>query len=48
MLCLFKSKEGSFPESEKAAKEVLSIPIYSELTTEQLDYVANQLNSFSA
>lgn len=32
-------KTGDFPESEKAAKEVLSIPIYSELTHAQMDYV---------
>ena len=30
---------GDLPESEKAAKEVVSIPIYPELTDEQMDYV---------
>lgn len=32
---------GSLEESEKAAREVLALPIYPELTTEQLEYVAN-------
>jgi dTDP-4-amino-4,6-dideoxygalactose transaminase len=31
---------GSLPESEKAAKEVLSLPIYPELTDAQLEMVA--------
>ena len=37
-------QEGDLPESEKAAKEVLSIPIYSELTREEMDYVISVLN----
>ena len=32
-------QEGDFPEAEKAAKEVLSIPVYSELNTDQQDYI---------
>lgn len=39
-------KEGDCPESEKASKEVLSIPIYSELTDDQKDYVIDTINSF--
>jgi dTDP-4-amino-4,6-dideoxygalactose transaminase len=36
-------KEGDLPEAEKAAKEVISIPIYPELTDEQKDYVIEKV-----
>jgi dTDP-4-amino-4,6-dideoxygalactose transaminase len=38
--------EGAFPESEAAAREVLSLPIYPELTTAQLDEVIDAVRSF--
>lgn len=40
-------KEGSLPEAEKAAKEVLSLPIYPELTGEQIREVSKAIISFS-
>ncbi|MHC4460447.1 MAG: DegT/DnrJ/EryC1/StrS family aminotransferase [Planctomycetota bacterium] len=43
--CL-RYKEGDFPESEKAAKEVLAIPVYPELTDEQMQYVASKVEAF--
>ncbi len=33
-------KEADFSEAEKAAREVLAIPIYPELTNQMKDYVA--------
>ena len=39
-------REGQFPESERAAKEVLSIPVYPELTSGQLDEVVSAVRSF--
>jgi dTDP-4-amino-4,6-dideoxygalactose transaminase len=39
-------KEGDLPHSEAAAREVLSIPVFPELTTEQLHYVADTIRAF--
>lgn len=39
-------RRGDFPVSEKAADEVLALPIYAELTDEQIDYVAETVKSF--
>ncbi|MDH7599227.1 MAG: DegT/DnrJ/EryC1/StrS family aminotransferase [Sedimentisphaerales bacterium] len=39
-------KEGDLPQSEKAAKEVLALPIYPELTEQMLAYVADSVLSF--
>jgi dTDP-4-amino-4,6-dideoxygalactose transaminase len=39
-------REGHCPESERAAKEVLSLPIYPELTRGQLDEVVSAVRSF--
>lgn len=41
-------REGQCPESEKAAKEVLSLPIFPELTRAQLDEVVSAVTSFFA
>jgi len=38
--------EGTLPESEKAAKEVLAVPIYPELTEQMMDYVAQTILAF--
>lgn len=45
----FKSlghKRGDFPQSEKAADQTLALPIYSELTSEQIQYVADSIKEF--
>jgi dTDP-4-amino-4,6-dideoxygalactose transaminase len=41
-------RAGDFPESEKAAAETLALPIYAELTDEQIRYVAGQIKAFFA
>ncbi|MCK4325647.1 DegT/DnrJ/EryC1/StrS aminotransferase family protein, partial [bacterium] len=38
-------KNGSFPLTEKYAKEILSLPMYPELSEEQIDYTAESINS---
>jgi dTDP-4-amino-4,6-dideoxygalactose transaminase len=37
---------GQFPESERAAADVISLPIYPELTHAQLDYVIDAIRGF--
>jgi dTDP-4-amino-4,6-dideoxygalactose transaminase len=39
-------KEGDFPESEKAAKETIAIPIYPELTVQQQEEVVEAITEF--
>jgi dTDP-4-amino-4,6-dideoxygalactose transaminase len=39
-------KRGQLPESERAANEVLSLPIYPELTESQLDEVVSGVRAF--
>jgi dTDP-4-amino-4,6-dideoxygalactose transaminase len=36
-------REGNFPESERACREVLALPVYPELPEEQVRYVAEEL-----
>lgn len=38
--------KGSFPVSERAAEEVLSLPIYAELTEDQQAYVVQMMGEF--
>jgi dTDP-4-amino-4,6-dideoxygalactose transaminase len=39
-------KEGDFPESERAAKETMAIPIYPELTAPQQAEVVGTIQRF--
>ncbi|MEK9726809.1 MAG: DegT/DnrJ/EryC1/StrS family aminotransferase [Candidatus Margulisiibacteriota bacterium] len=39
-------KAGDLPVSEQVAKEVLSLPVYSELNKDQLNYVIDKINQF--
>jgi len=39
-------KAGDFPESEAACIQTLAIPIYPDLTREQLDYIADSIIGF--
>ena len=41
-------KEGDFPESERAAKETLALPIYPELTDSQIEAVVTGVKAFFA
>jgi dTDP-4-amino-4,6-dideoxygalactose transaminase len=39
-------REGQFPESERACRQVLSLPVFPELTEDQLTYVAESIGAF--
>ncbi|MBI2084160.1 MAG: DegT/DnrJ/EryC1/StrS family aminotransferase [Candidatus Aenigmarchaeota archaeon] len=39
-------KEGDLPVTEKVSKEILSIPMYPELTDEQITYVSTKIKEF--
>lgn len=38
--------EGDFPESERAAKETISIPVFPEMTHQQQEYVVEQIRNY--
>ncbi|MCL5027966.1 MAG: DegT/DnrJ/EryC1/StrS family aminotransferase [Bacteroidetes bacterium] len=38
--------EGNFPVAERVSKEILSLPIYSEMTDEQICYVVENIKEF--
>lgn len=39
-------KKGDFPIAEKVCDEVLALPIYPEITEQEVDYVCNTIRSF--
>jgi len=39
-------KKGDFPESEKASKEVLSLPMYPELSKKEQEFIVRKIKEF--
>jgi len=39
-------RKGDFPVAEKAADEILSLPMYPELTDQQIEYVCDSIREF--
>lgn len=40
-------KEGDFPESERASREVLSLPMYPELTGKEIEFIAQEISRWA-
>ena len=40
------SQKGSFPVSERCARELVSLPMFPELTDEQIEYVGTEIKHF--
>jgi dTDP-4-amino-4,6-dideoxygalactose transaminase len=41
-------REGQLPESERASREVLSLPIFPELTEKEQGYIITAVRDFMA
>ncbi|MDD4979731.1 MAG: DegT/DnrJ/EryC1/StrS family aminotransferase [Candidatus Omnitrophica bacterium] len=41
-----KYKKGDFPQAEEASRETLAIPIYPDLTKEEMDYIITSIKEF--
>jgi dTDP-4-amino-4,6-dideoxygalactose transaminase len=39
-------RSGQFPEAEQASRECLALPIYPEITDDQLDHVVKTIAAF--
>lgn len=44
---MFNLDENDFPEATKASQEIVSLPIYPELTEEQIQYIAEGIKEFN-
>jgi dTDP-4-amino-4,6-dideoxygalactose transaminase len=40
-------KEGDFPEAEASCRDILSLPMYPEMTQEQIEYVVKTIKEFA-
>jgi dTDP-4-amino-4,6-dideoxygalactose transaminase len=39
-------KQGDFPVAERAAKEIIALPIYPEITTDEVEFVCEKIKAF--
>ena len=43
---LFRYEKGDFPIAEKCAEELVSLPMFPELTGEQIEYIVREIRCF--
>ena len=41
-------KEGDFPVTEKVASEILSLPMFPNLSEEQIEYIVEKIKEFAS
>ena len=41
-----KYKKGDFPETEKQAKEIITLPINQEISSKEIKYISEQIKKF--
>ncbi|GAG17732.1 unnamed protein product [marine sediment metagenome] len=39
-------KEGDLPVTEQVAKEVITLPMYPDLATEEMDYIVEMIREY--
>lgn len=44
----YNYKQGDYPVSEEIAKDIISLPMHTELTDEQIDYIASKVIEFNS
>ena len=42
----YNYKQGDFPVSEKVAKDIISLPMHTELTESQIDFISGKVIDF--
>jgi dTDP-4-amino-4,6-dideoxygalactose transaminase len=42
----YNYKEGDFPLTEKISEDIISLPMHTELTDDQIDYITSKVIEF--
>ena len=44
----YNYKEGDFPVTERVSKDIISLPMHTELTDEQIDFISKKVIEFNS